>query len=492
MIKVDQYQLIRRLYAVEGLSQRETARRLGISRNTVKKYCKGEYTPFAKTSRNRQRQVITPEVEEFIKKCLKEDEEEQVAKQKHTAKRIYDRLVEELGFTGGESTIRHYVKELKDKPAEAFVPLIFDPGEAIQVDWGEAIVYIKGKKTKVHVFCGRLCFSAMPFVMAFPHERQEAFTEGHIEMFEFFGGVSWRLIYDNTRTAVKDGWGKCVGELNENFHQLMVHYATKAEFCNPKRANEKGLVEGLVCWFRRNILVPFPRVDSYEELNKLLLERCLAYQAHTIRGRSKTVGEYFAIERDKLIPLPLRRMEPIKQTVVRCNTFSTVRFETNRYSVPVEYAGKEVTLKASVFEVSIWYRGQRIASHPRLYERDCVQYKLDHYLPLLEKKPRAVWNAQPVRAAGLPAAFWDFAKKLGSDYGVVKLLKLTAEYGIPAVLSAMEAAASVGSYAYEAVRTRLELGQYDSKPDKPITDPVQIKQVDLSAYDSILAGGESA
>ena len=115
-----------------------------------------------------------------------------------------------------------------DKPAEAYVPLIFDPGEAIQVDWGEAIAYLKGKKTTVHVFCGRLCFSAMPSVMAFPHERQEAFTEGHIEMFEFFGGVSWRLIYDHTRTAVKDGWGKCVGELNETFHQIMVHHVTKA------------------------------------------------------------------------------------------------------------------------------------------------------------------------------------------------------------------------------------------------------------------------
>jgi transposase len=384
MIKVDQYQLIRRLYAVEGLSQREIARRLGISRNTVKKYCKGEYTPFAKTSRNRQRQVITPEVEEFIKKCLKEDEEEQVAKQKHTAKRIYDRLVEELGFTGGESTIRHYVKELKDKPAEAFVPLIFDPGEAIQVDWGEAIVYIKGKKTKVHVFCGRLCFSAMPFVI------------------------------------------------------------------------------------------------------------CLAYQAHKIRGRSKTVGEYFAIERDKLIPLPMQRMEPIRQTIARCNTFSTVCFDTNRYSVPIEYVGKEVTVKAGVFEVAIWHRGKQIASHPRLYERNGVQYKLEHYLPLLEKKPRAVWNAQPVKAIGLPSAFWDFAKKLGSDYEVVKLLKLLAEYGLPALLVGMEAAASVGSYAYEAVRTKLEQGQYSTKVDKPILNPVQIKQVDLSAYDSMLAGGEPA
>ena len=113
-------------------------------------------------------------------------------------------------------------------------------------------------------------------------------------------------------------------------------------------------------------------------------------------------------------------------------------------------------------------------------------------LRAVQKKPRAVWNAQAVRAVGLPAAFWGFAKKLGSDYEVVKLLRLMAEYGIPVVLSAMEAAASVGPYAYEAVRTKLELGQCDSKPDKPITDPLQIKQVDLSAYDSMLAGGKSA
>jgi transposase len=490
MIKVDQYQLIRSLYSQKGLSQREIAKRLGISRNTVKKYCKGEHPPFKKATRNRKRTVITPEVESFIMSCLKEDDEERIAKQKHTAKRIYDRLVQELGFAGGESTVSHFVKELKEKPAEAFVPLEFDPGEAIQVDWGKATVYLNGRRTTVHLFCGRLCYSAMPFVVAFPHERLEALLEGHIEMFEFFGGVPRRLIYDNTRTAVQDGWGKYVRKLNEHFRQLIAHYATQPEFCNPGQAHEKGLVEGLIRWFRQNILVPIPRVNTYEELNQLFLERCLAYQAHKIRGRGLTVGEHFAIERDKLMPLPLRRMEPIRQVIARCNTFSTVRFDTNRYSVPVEYVGKEVTVKAGVFEVSLWYRGKQIANHPRLYGREGVQYKLEHYLPLLEKKPRAVWNAQPVRAINLPDAFWDFARRLPSDYEVVKLLKLLPEYGISACLEGIEAAASVGAYAYEAVRSKLEQRQHPSPPAQLLTNPIQIKQVDLSTYDAMLEGGE--
>ena len=206
MIKVDQYQLIRELYAVEGLSQREIARRLGISRNTVRKYCQVEHLPFEKSRRQRKPSVITPEVEEFIRTCFEHDEEAP-NKQKHTAKRIYDRLVEEMGFTGGESTIRHYVGKLRSRPAEAYVPLEFDPGGAMQVDWGEATVVMNGRKTTVHVFCARLCYSAMPFVIAFPFERIEALLEGHIEAFTFFGGVPRHAIYDNMRTVVKDGWG---------------------------------------------------------------------------------------------------------------------------------------------------------------------------------------------------------------------------------------------------------------------------------------------
>jgi transposase len=435
---------------------------------------------------------MTPEVVNFIQECLRSDDEEHLPKQKHTAKRIYDRLVQEYGFTGGESTVRHYVKQLKDKPAEAFVPLEFDPGEAIQVDWGEAVIYLNGERTTVHLFCGRLCYSAMPFVIAFPHERLEALLEGHVEMFEFFGGVAQRCIYDNIRTIVKDGWGKCVRQENGYFSQLKAHYAFRSDFCNPGKGNEKGLVENLIGWFRRNILVPIPRVQSYRELNQLFRKRCMAYQAHIIRGRTKSVGEFFTVESDKLTPLPLRRMEPIRQTVAECNHFSTVRFDTNRYSVPVEYVGKDITVKASVFEVSLWFRGKHIASHARLYEHGKVQYKLEHYLPLLEKKPRSVWNAQPVRAVKLPAAFWDFAKKLGSDYEVVKVLKLLSQYGIQPVLESIREASNAGAYSFEALRVRLELNQCSYTPVRPIANPVEIQQVDLSVYDLILAGGEPA
>jgi hypothetical protein len=150
------------------------------------------------------------------------------------------------------------------------------------------------------------------------------------------------------RTIVKDGWGKHVTSEQTDFVHLKAHYSFKSTFCNPGQGNEKGLVENLVGWSRRNMFVPMPRVNSFEELNQLLLERCLEYQEHTIRGRTRTVGQDFEIEKSKLTELPKRHMEPIRQVLAKVNTFATVRFEKNRYSIPVKYVGSEVTIKASV------------------------------------------------------------------------------------------------------------------------------------------------
>lgn len=203
---MDQYQDIRHLAAVEGLSQRAIARRLGISRNTVKRYFLGQNLPGERAKTESKLQVITPEVIEFVKRCLAQDKTAN-RKQRHTAKRIYDRLKHEKGFQGAESTLRRLVSQLRVKMPEVYIPLAFSPGEAAQVDWGTATVFIANQKTEVHLFCFRLCNSCAPFVMAFPVEREEAFLEAHQRAFEYFGGVSRTLIYDNLKTAVKEGWG---------------------------------------------------------------------------------------------------------------------------------------------------------------------------------------------------------------------------------------------------------------------------------------------
>jgi len=167
IIDVDIYKKIRYMYQVEKKGKKTIARELGISRNTVKKYCEGEHVPWERKEYTRQPDVMTDEVMEFIRECFKEDAKEGIKKQQHTAKRIYDRLVSEKQFTGGESTVRLAVQNMKSGITKAFVPLAFDPGEAAQVDWGESYVYIDGIRKKVNVFCMRLCYSCDIFVMAF-------------------------------------------------------------------------------------------------------------------------------------------------------------------------------------------------------------------------------------------------------------------------------------------------------------------------------------
>lgn len=206
MIDVKIYEQIRHLYAVEKLSQRAIAKKLGISRNTVKRYCNGQNVPWESKPRSYDNPVTGP-VERIIKEWLEADQNAP-KKQRHTAERIYQRLVQDHGFTGGPSTVRKLVKELRTQNVKAFVPLDFEPGEAAQVDWGEAVVYLDGKKTRVQLFCYRLCSSAAPYVAVFPSQRNDCFIAGHVQAFNFFGGTPRRLIYDNLRTAVKEGWGR--------------------------------------------------------------------------------------------------------------------------------------------------------------------------------------------------------------------------------------------------------------------------------------------
>ena len=408
VVTLDVYKEIRTLH-LEGVSQRQIASLLHISRNTVKKYCDGDAVPWERKDYKRDASVLTPEVVEFVKSCLLEDSFCKNKKQHHTAKRIYDRLVEEQDFNGGETTVRRLVSQLKEKTQEAFVPLSFPSGDAMQIDWGEATVYIDGNKVVVNLFCARMCYSSAPMVIAYRRQNEESFLDAIVKVFEYFGGVPKRVIFDNGKVAVKDGFG-AHAKKQAGYTALSAHYGFEAIFCNPASGNEKGLVEGLVGYIRRNVCVPVPKVGSIEELNSILLEKCKNYLSHHIRGKDKNVGAMLKEEKLSLFPLPGYPFDPCKRSEGRVDRFSTVRYDTNNYSVPIAYCGRQVSVKAGPEDISIYYEGQCIAGHKRCFERKQNIYALEHYLPLLERKGRAVFYAKPVRQ-NIPAYFLQWLQK---------------------------------------------------------------------------------
>ncbi len=462
VITMDMYKEVRKL-AREGISQRQIAKRLGISRHTVKKYAAGDTMPGVRQAYTpRPATVLTPEVCEFIAACLEQDEAEGTRKQQHTARRVYQRLVAELGFTGAESTVRAYVKLLRGKHREPFVPLAFAPGEAMQIDWGEAAVYLDGVKVTVNLFCARLCYSDAIFVAAYRRQNSESFLDALVRTFEFFGGVPQRVIFDNGKVAVKSGFG-ANAEAQDSYASLAAHYAFQPIFCNPRSGNEKGLVENLVGFSRRNFCVPVPHVKDMAELNAMLLTGCQGYFSHQVQGKPADVGTLYQQERDKLYPLPGYRFDPAKRVQARVSRFSTVRCDTNTYSVPVDYCGREVAIKAMPETIEVYCDGVCIARHPRCFGHNQSIYTLEHYLPLLRQKGRAIFQAQPVRD-NVPPEFLAWLERQNcSAKELVTLLERALEFGFDAVM-------------------RNEVPTSPT-PQPQVHDSVPAAEVDLSAYD---------
>lgn len=468
VITVEIYKQIRRM-RLDGMSQRQIAAVLHISRNTVKKYWDGNCVPWERKEYSREPGVLTKDVVAFVRQCVDEDSQCGSKKQHHTAKRIYDRLVAERGFTGGETTIRRLVKELREKHQEAFVPLIFPAGDAMQIDWGEATVYLNGVKTTVNLFCARLCYSGAPMVLAYRRQNEESFLDALVQVFQYFDGVPRRVIFDNGKVAVKDGFGAHARK-QTGYATLAAHYGFEAVFCNPASGNEKGLVEGLVGYIRRNVCVPVPKVKSLEELNRMLQEKCLSYLSHQIRGKEASVGEMLTTEREKLYPLPGYPFDACKRVTGRVDRFCTVRFDTNNYSVPAAYCGREVSVKAGPETVSIYFEGQCIAQHHRCLDRQQNIYKLEHYLHLLEKKGRAIFYARPVQET-LPAYFLNWLQKQAfSPKELVEILSRCREEDCESIMT--EASCHTAPAQIE--------------------DTVVVQAVDLHAYDAFLCGKAGA
>ncbi|OPL13777.1 MAG: transposase [Firmicutes bacterium ML8_F2] len=481
-IEVDLYQQIRYLHEHEQLSQRAIAKRLGVSRNTVKKYFLGHQVPWQRQGvSGRTKYVITAEIIEFITSCLTEDELENVTKQSHTAKRIYDRLIKELDFSGGESTVREIVAELKNKQSKVYIPLSFEPGEAYQIDWGEVTVYLDGVKIKLYIFCMRECYSADIFVKAFFRPNQESFLEAQIEGMEFFGGAARRMIFDNAKVAVKEGFG-AHAKVQDRYKALAAHYAFGCDFCNISAGHEKGLVEGLVGWARRNIFVPIPRVANIDQLNAEILRRCIAYRTHRISGREQTVGQMALVARAAMTKLPPYRFDSSRTLTSPVNTYSTVRFDYNNYSVPVIYAGKEVAVKGYGNIIVIYHRGREIARYVRCYEQGKTKYQLEHYLDLIEKRPRSVFNARPVKD-NISQKILSAGRRLSGPREMVKLLRLCVDHGQDEVMRVLE---KIPAQNLSIAQIQGYLVAVSEKPGIDVHSEVKVPKPQFKNYDALL------
>lgn len=491
---------IRRQVLVEGVSKRKVLRETGLHWQTLEKMLTHSSPPGYRLSEPR----AEPKIGQFKDKIAQiiEADKDAPKKQRHTAKRIYERLRED-GYTGGYTQVKAAVAEIKMTKQEVFVPLIHRPGEA-QVDFGFALAKISGVLKKIVFFVMCLPHSDAVYVQAFPRICTEVMWEGHVRAFFFFGGVPYRITYDNDRVLVAGIKGPRDRKLTDGFLQLQSHYLFDHHFCLVRRPNEKGVVESMVRYTRSNYLVPVPEFRDMDELNKHLENRCREELARTVRGKKASKAELLKEDKAAFRPLPDQPFEACRKLSTAADSLSLVRFDHNQYSVPVDYAHSTVVIKGYCGRVDICRLNEVIASHKRLWDKDDISFEPLHYLRLLERKPGAFDHARPLEGWELPECFLTLRRRLENDLQgegtreYIRVLRLLEGHDLRSVKRAVEEGLRINAHTRDAIAQflfpqedwRLTSFRLDGRDH---LRHVQVMQSDIAAYNDLLfaAGGRS-
>jgi transposase len=497
------YEQIRRAHDREGLSVRALARRFGVHRRDVRRALASPVPPERKRAER-----SAPKLEAWkplIEEWLAEDRSAP-RKQRHTGRRVWQRLVEEHGAEVGESTVRRFVAEVRRTqevaPAEVMVPQRHVLGDEAEVDFGSVTVEVGGARIDVSLVVMRLSASGKSFARAYLSEGQEVFLDGHVRGFEHFGGVPVRVRYDNLKAAVtKILRGRDRIE-SDRFVALRSHYGFDSFFCQPgvKGAHEKGGVEGEVGRFRRRHLVPVPKVASMAALNERLAAGAAKDDVRHVAGRRLSVGEHFALEVVELRALPAERFEVTGLESPRVDRKSRVSVRSCLYSVPARHVGRRLDARVGAESIEIYDGATVVARHARGLKGDEVLV-LDHYLEVLAVKPGALAGSTALARARCGGAFdqsherfWaDARHRLGDRDGTRALIEvLLLHRSLPAaqVTVGIDRALAAGSIdpAVVAIEGRragetgaavVPLGEGLGRFERPVPSIV--------AYDQLLA-----
>lgn len=506
---MEQFEQIRRDRDREGLSIRALAERHGVHRRAVRQALASPLPPAKRAPVGRPAPKLGP-YRALIDEWLEADRRAP-RKQRHTAKRIWQRLVDEHGADVAEVTVRQYVRrrrrEMGWPVGDVFVPQVHAPGREAEVDWGEAEVEFAGIATTVHLFVMRASFSGAAFCQASLVETQQAFLELHAEAFEWFGGVFAEIRFDNLTSAVKKVLKGRRRVESDRFVAMRSHYLFESQFTTPgiEGAHEKGGVEGEVGRHRRNHLVPVPRVADLAELNRMLLAGCEQDLGRRIDGRSGTVGEAWAMERPLLLALPPEPFDACETAAPRVDQKSLVTIRQNRYSVPVALAGLKVSARIGAREITINHGGQAIAVHERLHGKFGTSARLDHYLELLQRKPGGMEHslalAQERERGAWPGCFDELWAALAARYGrseaarqMVDVVLLCRDHGPDQVALAVRGVLAAGAIDGRAVAVLARRAETTHALPVALTDleprlaAHERPTPDLADYDQLLGG----
>jgi transposase len=470
--KVELFAAIRRDARVEGLSVRALAVRYRVHRRTVRQALASAVPPARKPPRRSS--PVLDAVRDLIDSMLREDLAAPV-KQRHTCRRIFQRLVDEHDVQISYSSVVNYVghrrpqivAEARDRAGvvDGFVPQTHVPGRDAEVDFGEAWVRLDGVLTKCHLFTLRLSFSGKAVHRCFPSQGQEAFFEGHVAAFEALGGVpSGQIRYDNLKPAV---YRVCFGRNrveSQRWIAFRSHYGFDAFYCQPGKegAHEKGGVEGEVGRFRRRWFVPVPAVSSLAELNERFAAADEAEDARHVDGRATSIGADFAVEAPALGPLPAEAFDCALTLSPRVDRYARIPVRQCRYSVPARLIGRHVRVRLSASTVEVFDGTRLVATHSRLVTRGAEHLVLDHYLEVLAGKPGALPGSTPLAQArrdgsftATHEAFWAAARARHGDTAgtraLIEVLLLHRRLPRAQVLAGITAALQAGSVSPDVV-----------------------------------------
>ncbi len=481
MIDVAILSIIRRWHLRDDVSLRDIAKRLNISRNTVRRYIRAGTVLPAYPER-----ISPSKLDGFATKLADwlKSEASRPRKQRRSLKQIHADLTV-LGFTGSYDRVAAFARRWRQEqqelgktaPRGTFVPLRFSLGEAFQFDWSEDWALINGERTKLQVAHFKLSHSRAFFLRAYPLQTHEMLFDAHYYAFVAWGGIPRRGIYDNMKTAVDKVRPGKVREVNKRFSTMVSHYLYDAEFCNPASGWEKGQIEKNVQDSRHRLWQTAPPFGSLAALNDWLADQCvLLWQQVKHPEQERTIWEVWSDERPHLMPVG-QVFDGYVEHSKRVSPTCLVNFERNRYSVPASYANRPISLHVYPERLVFVAEAQVIAEHKRIINRSHAPgetiYDWRHYLAVLQRKPGALRNGAPF--AELPPSFQKLQAKLlkcpGGDREMVEILALVLLHDERMVLMAVDLALDAGAPSKQTV-----LNILSRLLETPLPPPIEAPQ----------------